>query len=199
MKLCSVPGCDRAHSSKGLCGMHYNRQVRNRPLDSPVQPKSKYTPAGEPIDFIETQVLTTTSDECILWPYGRGTGGYGSLKSPQGNMIVASRYVCIRAHGAPPTEEHQASFTCHNGHNGCVNPRHLKWLTETENIESRVAEGRTAKGPQMPHAKLDEQKVRQIRRMYPDTSYERLAKIFSVTPTTIANVVQRKKWAWVPD
>jgi Mor family transcriptional regulator len=49
----------------------------------------------------------------------------------------------------------------------------------------------------MPHAKLDEDKVRAIRAAHPAMSMARLAKVYGVSESTINNVINRRKWAWV--
>ena len=41
MKTCSVDGCDKAHASKGLCGMHYARLKRAGTTDDPVYVERK--------------------------------------------------------------------------------------------------------------------------------------------------------------
>ena len=40
MRICEVPGCDRDHSAKGCCRMHYNRLQEGRRLDAPIQDRS---------------------------------------------------------------------------------------------------------------------------------------------------------------
>ena len=195
--ICSVPGCTRPHSAKGLCNAHYMRARRNRPMEQPIQLRSITTKNGAPMQFINDVALSYDKDDCLIWPFGRGRGGYALIAISQGTVRVASRYICELAHGPAPGDDFEAAFKCHNGHSGCVNPRHLVWRSQEENISLRKSEGRAAKGPKMPHAKLDERKVREIRRSYPSTSAPELAKIYGVAETTIFNVIKRKKWAWV--
>lgn len=37
VRLCSHPGCDRAHKAKGYCDLHYKRFRRGVDLDAPVR------------------------------------------------------------------------------------------------------------------------------------------------------------------
>lgn len=37
MRTCSVDGCERGATYRGLCGAHYQRLQKGRPLDSPIK------------------------------------------------------------------------------------------------------------------------------------------------------------------
>lgn len=41
MATCSVSVCDHKATTHGLCGGHYQRQVRGLPLDTPLRPKKR--------------------------------------------------------------------------------------------------------------------------------------------------------------
>jgi Mor family transcriptional regulator len=49
----------------------------------------------------------------------------------------------------------------------------------------------------MPKAKLDEQKVREIRMAYPFATVSELATAHRVSRTTIYDIIKRRKWSWV--
>jgi hypothetical protein len=68
---------------------------------------------------------------CLIWPYNRDDKGYGTL-GYGGKIYKAHRLMCTMAHGEPPAG-HQASHSCGRGHEGCVNPRHLSWQTNSRN------------------------------------------------------------------
>lgn len=43
--MCSVPGCERRHSAKGMCDLHYNRHKRGIDLSAAVRkPQRKLSP-----------------------------------------------------------------------------------------------------------------------------------------------------------
>ncbi|NKX40333.1 hypothetical protein HGG71_02495, partial [Rhodobacteraceae bacterium R_SAG2] len=51
-----------------------------------------------------------------------------------GNSITAARYMCLLANGTPPTDGMVVRHLCGNGHLSCVNPAHLAWGTQGQNI-----------------------------------------------------------------
>jgi len=180
-----------------MCKTHYMRSTRGVPLDRPVQAKSFTTKRGEPLRFIEEVALKSDTENCLLWPFGRTEAGYAGHVTVDDEFRSVTRLICERAHGAPPDPSYEAAFTCANGKGGCVNPRHLVWRTIQENVDVRVAEGRVAKGTRFPQAKLDENKVRAIRRSYPSTSAKELGKVYGVCESTVFSIIKRRKWAWV--
>lgn len=76
--------------------------------------------------------------------------GHACLFLPQANAgfpanvrfnfrrMVASRAMCILAHGLPPSPKHMAIHSCGNGHLSCVNPKHLRWGTGKDNIQDAI-------------------------------------------------------------
>jgi len=48
-----------------------------------------------------------------------------------------------------------------------------------------------------PNAKLNEDKVRQIRALAGSMSQREIAKLFSVNQQQISRVITRTQWAWV--
>lgn len=80
-------------------------------------------------------------DYCLIWPFARESRvGRGQLSLP-GKSRWAHRVMCEMVNGPPPTPKHQAAHECGKGHKGCVNPRHLRWKTNTENQLDRAAHG----------------------------------------------------------
>ncbi len=194
---CSLPQCLRPVHAKGLCHAHYMRAKRGKSLDTPTINGRSGTRHGDPLRFVIDIALPYSGEECLIWPYVRSSDGYARVWVGPGRSNVASRYLCELAHGAAPSEDHEAAFLCANGRGGCVNPRHLVWRSRTDNIQVKVAEGRSARGFQMPKAKLDEQKVREIRMAYPFATVSELATAHRVSRTTIYDIIKRRKWSWV--
>ncbi len=196
---CSLPQCLRPVHAKGLCQAHYMRAKRGVSLDAPAVNDRIGTKHGEPNRFIEDMALPYSGEECLIWPFVRSSDGYARVQIGLGRSNVASRYICELAHGAAPSDDHEAAFMCGNGRGGCVNPRHLVWRSRTENIQIKVAEGRSARGSQMPKAKLNEQKVRAIREAYPSATVSELAAAYGVARATIYDIIKRRKWSWIPE
>jgi hypothetical protein len=76
-------------------------------------------------------------------------------------------------------------------------PCNLAWGTYSDNLNDAVRNGRLhPKGESHYRAKLTEDDVREIRRLYAtgNFSYQELALKFGVVKTTIIDIVRRKTW-----
>lgn len=79
----------------------------------------------------------------------------------------------------------------------CVNPNHLRVGTQADNMRDRVLAGTHQRGGEGSHfAKLTEDDVRNIRNSYAagGINYSELAHKYSVTASTVSDVVRRKTW-----
>src|SRR5690606_12175061 len=74
---------------------------------------------------------------CLKWPFGRSGHGYAGQATVDGVREAAYRHMCRLAHGNSPSSEHQAAHSCGKGHEGCINPNHLRWATPAENQSDR--------------------------------------------------------------
>lgn len=88
---------------------------------------------------------------------------------------------------------------CHSCDNpSCCNPIHLFAGTHQDNMSDMVSKGRTnaPKGTRQHLARLDEEKVIQIRQMYETGKYSqlKLGNLFDVSEATIRQVVTRTTW-----
>lgn len=77
----------------------------------------------------------------------------------------------------------------------CVRPDHLVLGTHEQNVQDRVARDRSAKGVSNGRAKLDEEKVRQIRRS--EKAVGELAREYGVDRKLIRRIRDRKLWRHV--
>lgn len=134
---CSVEGCGEPYYCGGFCTKHYQR---HRKHGDPAVVAFK-SPAE---DWLRANVDFSGS-ECLTWPFYRKNNGYGEA-TLDGKKSVASRVMCILAHGEPPTPKHEAAHSCGKGHEGCVNPNHLRWATASENQLEREAHGTSNAG-----------------------------------------------------
>jgi HNH endonuclease len=90
-------------------------------------------PNPKGMNFI-TAALASNSLDCILWPYTLHRG-YGRME-PNGKRIRVHRYVCERAHGPAPHPDYGAAHLC--GVKACINPRHLRWSSRSQNATDRI-------------------------------------------------------------
>lgn len=190
-KPCSFPGCrnDTSKGSGGLCGGH-RMQFREGVALHPLRD------FGEMQRWLEANFGFEGSD-CLIWPFARNKrDGRGMLKF-RGLSMSSARAMCILANGAPPTPRHEAAHSCGNGHEGCVNPNHLRWATKKENADDRVMHGTSPVGEKHPRAILTDDKVREMRRLAPTHKRRDLAAMFDVSYETVIDVVNNRSWRHV--
>lgn len=145
------------------------------------------------------KMLSDETDDCILWPYGRNTYGYGVMQY-EGRPQATHRVSCLLAHGDPPSPRHtDAAHSCRNRH--CFNPRHLRWATRQENLHDMLRDGTSTRGSKSGHAKLTEQDVLLIREQVAAGVQQKVfAEKFGVHAVTISSIVTRRNWQWLdPD
>ena len=85
------------------------------------------------------------------------------------------------------------------GHRHCINPDHMRPLTQRQIVAHMLAKGRFCVGSKHPLSKLTETDVRRVRRLHGrgERSYRQLAEEFGVDQTLIIRVVSREKWSHV--
>lgn len=188
-RQCAVIDCDRPAQKRGWCIDHYLRWQRHgEPTAGRVSPKE-----------LEAWLLasaSTTQDECLRWPFGSAGAGYGILRF-NGRRQYAHRAMCTIVHGEPPTPVHYAAHSCGKGHEGCVNPRHLRWATPKENQADMIAHGNSPRGERNGHAKLSEDDVRQIKSMIGVVPYRSLADRFGVSASLVHQIKKGRAWGWL--
>lgn len=188
MTVCSIENCEKMQVGRGLCRMHYSRLLRH---GDPLVVKVERSHRGEPQCFYESVVLGYEGAECLIWPFGRFSNGYGKM----GGRIV-SRLVCEDEYGAPPTAEHEAAHSCGKGHLGCVTKKHLRWATPKENNSDKELHGTSQRGENNPYSKLTESDVITIRSLLGSKSQRQIAKDFGVSQFCIHSIKSGKKWGW---
>ena len=154
--ICSVDGCERCAQARGLCHTHYEHLRRSGNL-----PPARNAPRGAPRALIEAFTWIEShasfdSEKCLPWPFACRRRGYGAV-AVEGKLLPAHRYICECVNGPPPTPKHVAAHSCGKGHEGCVNPRHLRWATYGENEADKIVHGTDGRGERHPMAKLNSQ------------------------------------------
>ncbi len=134
-----------------------------------------------------------SGDDCLIWPFNRISDGYGAL-GYLGDQVYAHRFMCELIHGAPPTPKHRAAHSCGRGQDGCVNPKHLSWKTNSENQLDRRAHGTAQHSWWGNKGKLSPADVIEIRRIGRSKTQAELAAMFNCTRPTIHRVITGKTW-----
>lgn len=126
-KMCTHDGCERPHSAKGYCNLHYSRKLRGGDMDAPAR-----GPQGQTIEeFFWSRVAKT--ETCWLWTGKKTTLGYGQIRY-HGKTNYAYRYAWELMVG-PIEPGDYIDHLCHVP--GCVNPSHLRPATPKQNMENR--------------------------------------------------------------
>lgn len=190
--ICSIDGCNRQIHGRGWCKAHYLRWMRHG------APLAGGTSPGEPLAWLTTHT-PHQGDDCLKWPYATHPDGRPGQIMFDGLPVYAYRVMCILAHGQPPTTGLDVAHSCGKGHEGCVNPRHLRWATRSENVADRTTHGTDNRGSRCAASKLSEADVRQIRLMLGTAKQRDIAKAFGVDETTIGDIKAGRTWAWMKE
>lgn len=148
-------------------------------------------PKGSSESFLR-QHVGHRGDQCLLWPYRTVPTGYG-LAVIGGVQKRASRWMCVLAHGNPPTPHHEAAHSC--GVARCVNPRHLRWATPKENCADKEIHGTDNKGERSGKTDLTEAEVLAIRRAPPDL--KALVQRYGVSKGCISKIRSGQRWSHI--
>jgi hypothetical protein len=159
--------------------------------------RRKHAPRGAALQWLQKHVQHS-GDECLAWPFGNNETGYGFIRL-NGRVIKASRVMCELAHGAPATRDLQAAHSCGNGRKGCVNPRHLRWATQSENQHDRVLHGTSNRGERCGSAVLTRADVMRIRALAGVQRQRDLARHYGVAQATISKIQRGERWAWITE
>ncbi len=190
IKICSVDGCDKPVQSRGLCSPHYRRLLRHGdPL------------LGNAAHGSGRRWLTANSlyqdEECLIWPFSKTKAGFVWMNGNRGTQQTASRAMCELVYGPPPEPWYQAAHSCGNGAGGCVNPKHLRWCTPSDNRRDTIVHGTVKRGSNHYLAKLTETDVKHIRAMKGLVVQRRLAEKYGVSHSLISRIQSRLEWSWL--
>jgi HNH endonuclease len=139
---------------------------------------------GKTIQWIRDHVAYTHTDWCLIWPFSttRGYGTFGYL----GKGYYAHRFMCELAHGAAPSDIHEAAHSC--GDTACVNPRHLSWKTPGENGLDNRQHGTHVRSRYGNAGKITSEQADTIRSLQGVKKLWELANEYGVSESAISNV-----------
>lgn len=147
----------------------------------------------DPIQRLLTKVKVDPESSCWLWLGALKPNGYPDFWF-NGDTGTGHRAAMILLKNIDPGE----NFVCHRCDiKKCINPEHLFIGTAKENQTDMTIKGRGRFGSRAGSAKLTDQLVIKIRKLYSArrfTQYE-LASMFGVSQHAICSVVRGRTWA----
>lgn len=99
-------------------------------------------------------------DECWLWHGAKNNNGYPQMRVRKVTML-ATRLAYEEHHGVNLLRGQHVLHRCDTPL--CLNPSHLFLGDPKSNSEDKVNKGRQAKGFALPHTRLSEDQVKEIR------------------------------------
>jgi hypothetical protein len=149
---------------------------------------------GAPEAFL-LAYIAYNGDDCVIWPFGKNSGGYGSMKF--GDAVrPASRVMCTLTHGEPPSLIHEAAHSC--GNRPCINPNHLRWATPVENISDCKIHGTVNWGERNGKTKRTNLTDEDIRAIRADSRLQRLiAAEYGISPAGISKIRSGQRWGHI--
>lgn len=181
--ICKVESCNRVTTGLGFCNNHYKRFVKwGDPLAGGMTP-------GTQLAWLKDNA-THQGEDCLIWPFSRDRNGYGKVGF-RGVGTSAHRAMCFVAHGEPESLAMHAAHTCHNGHLGCVNPRHLVWQDGFTNRSLKLRQRRGVKSHSAVLGPID---VIGARLMMKYQTQAVVAAEFGVARTTMGLIKRGEIW-----
>lgn len=141
------------------------------------------------------KVVPEPMSGCWLWTGTDAGNGYGVFRLSERSM-GAHRYILSMSH-YPWLKDRPNVFVCHKCDvSCCVNPDHLFLGSQADNMADKTRKGRQTKGVKHHRAKLNEEDVIEIRRLYATgtKTQKMIAKLFDVTQATIGYITIGATW-----
>lgn len=156
-------------------------------------------PRIPPEKRFESRVEYDTNGGCWLWAYGCDRDGYGQFYLVERPNTKAHRVSWMLFRGPVPPGKmvlHRCDIPA------CVNPDHLFLGSNRENVADMMSKGRhrPTRGEARPMAKLNDIKVREIRRRLARGEHPaQIAVSFDVAASQIYGIRSGKAWRHVSD
>lgn len=151
----------------------------------------KTTKRGDPLRFL-IESIKNPGEACIEWPYGDDGRGYGGVwfegKKWRAHRLSLTLYQGLKT--PPDGLEVAHAVECHNP--SCINPRHLRFATASENHADKLLNGTHRQGEKINLAKLTEVDVLAI--MADTRTHQVIAKAYGVADSQISRIKNRQTW-----
>ena len=154
----------------------------------------KCEPKPKPvIERFMSHVSPEPNSGCWLWAGSVNNSGYGMFCREQGKAGSAHR-ISYEIFCEPIPEGLHILHRCDN--RVCVNPEHLFFGTNQDNIADMVQKGRqrVLKGEEIGNSKLTEKQVREIFAQRGQKPQRAIAVEYGVARQTIKDILKGKTW-----
>jgi hypothetical protein len=140
-------------------------------------------------DWLDSLAMNWGSDECLEFPFSVGSHGYGQVVVNQKRRL-AHRYICEKFNGLPPRANMDAAHSC--GNKICVNGRHLRWASRSENEGDKKKHGRSNAGQRHGMSKLTADEVATIRNA---SGFQKdIAERFGISRQHVSDIKGGRRW-----
>lgn len=191
--LCSIDGCGKKRKSAatGYCDGHHRRFIN---YGDPLKGKPMRAESGAALKWLYENSSHADKLNCLKWPFTDRGKGYGVVMVESGKMQFAHAKMCEIINGQMPDDKELCAHSCGNGTKGCVNPHHLRWATQKENMADRKAHGRGPQGEGSGNAIVSCEDVKKIRELRGKFTQTEIGKMFGITQSAVSWIQIGRNW-----
>lgn len=142
-------------------------------------------------------------DGCWNWTRAKFHYGHGATTVVCGKLAKqfhAHRLAWAYVHNEPVADNRDGKFLLHSCDNpSCVNPKHLRFGTQKENMQDRVDRGRSGKGESNPRNKITEATAIHILHLFRSgVKTKAIVEQTGVSKRAVQHIIYRTGWKHLP-
>jgi hypothetical protein len=185
VNICSIEGCGKPVKARGWCGTHHERNRRNGDPNKFLREED-----GELLEYLKAHMYDGCSTE---WPFFKSKG-YGAVTFKGKRQFAHVVSFMIGNNFIEISKGMVVRHLCNKGNEGCFNFACLELGTKRDDAQDRIKAGTWSHGEKHGRAKLSNEDVVEIRRLYATGNYtqQQLADMFNVSGSHISLIVNFK-------